>query len=282
MAGELLLRVFDVEHGACAIMLSPTEERLAMIDSGDNTSTHWRPSTYIREVLGRKRLDYLFVTNADLDHISDLDGLWENGIEVGTLIRNPSPDAATLRLIKLRQGELTTDIERFLAIHEGFSHPVAVPFNDGMSGVTCATFWNTYPEFDTTNNLSLVVFIKYAGFNILFPGDLERDGWLALLRNPSFVQELATTEILVASHHGRESGFCEKIFSYFRPRAIVISDKPIQHETQDIDYSPWVQPDGVIVTNQARRRHILTTRKDGDILFRINAAGQYWITTFKG
>ena len=48
-----------------------------MIDSGHNTTTGWRPSTYIRRILNRRRLEYLFITNADQDHMSDLDGLWE-------------------------------------------------------------------------------------------------------------------------------------------------------------------------------------------------------------
>ena len=65
MAGNFVLRVFDVEHGACAIMLSPTAERIAMIDCGHNGSTSWRPSTYIRYTLQRNILDYLFITNAN-------------------------------------------------------------------------------------------------------------------------------------------------------------------------------------------------------------------------
>jgi hypothetical protein len=46
---QFLIKLFDVEHGACA-MLSPlgaTGGGLAMIDCGHNVSTGWRPSTYI-------------------------------------------------------------------------------------------------------------------------------------------------------------------------------------------------------------------------------------------
>src|SRR3990172_8012895 len=95
MADEFVLRVFDVEHGACAMMSSPTGERIAMIDCGHNATTEWRPSTYIRHNLQRSRLDYLFVTNADQDHLSDLEGLWTYGVEVAVLHRNRSPDAKT-------------------------------------------------------------------------------------------------------------------------------------------------------------------------------------------
>src|SRR5581483_3511409 len=36
----------------------------------------------------------------------------------------------------------------------------------------------------------------------LFPGDLEEDGWLALLEQPEFRAELVGTTVLVASDHG--------------------------------------------------------------------------------
>jgi beta-lactamase superfamily II metal-dependent hydrolase len=281
MLGRLALRVFDVEHGACAILVSPTGERIAMIDCGHNATSGWRPSTYIRHTLNRTHLDYLFVTNADQDHLSDLDGLWRYGISVGVLHRNPSPDASVLRAIKSAQGELTNDIERFLQIHQEFVHPVAIPFDQGMGGVTCSAFWNVFPAFADTNNLSQAVFIKYGAFKMLFPGGLEEEGWKGLLRNPSFVSELAGTSVLVASHHGRLSGYCQEIFEHFMPRVVVVSDKPIVHSTQEIvpDYRAVVNPAGVVVTNQGRPRHVLTTRRDGDVGLSVDAAGNFWITT---
>jgi len=278
---DFVFRVFDVEHGACAIMMSPIGDRIAMVDSGHNDSTGWRPSTFIRYSLQRTALDYLFITNADQDHLSDLEGLWTHGVSVTTLHRNPSPSSDILRVIKESQGDLTDDIERFLQIHEGYNGPVPVPFNTSMGGVTCSAFSNSYPDFTDTNNLSLAVFIKFGDFKILFPGDLEKDGWRALLANAAFVQELAGTSILVASHHGRENGFCGDVFNHFTPQAVVISDKPIVHATQEMvpDYRNVVAGNGVAVVNQSRRRHVLTTRRDGDIIFKVSDTGTYTIET---
>ena len=72
LQGEMVLRVWDVEHGACAMVQHVTGQyggKLAMIDSG--STVDWRPSNYIRGDLGRTNLDYLFITNADQDHMSD-------------------------------------------------------------------------------------------------------------------------------------------------------------------------------------------------------------------
>jgi hypothetical protein len=56
----MALRIWDVEHGACA-MLHHLENgiagRLAMIDSGDTAD--WSPSAYIRHGLNRTTLEAL-------------------------------------------------------------------------------------------------------------------------------------------------------------------------------------------------------------------------------
>ena len=76
MPGQMDLRIWDVEHGACAMLhhtLNGMPGRLAMIDSGD--ASPWTPSATIKG-MNRATLDYLFITNADQDHMSDLQGLW--------------------------------------------------------------------------------------------------------------------------------------------------------------------------------------------------------------
>lgn len=285
MPGEMSLCIWDVEHGACATVAhrqNGTFGRLAMIDSGD--ASDWRPSIHIRNRMGRTRLDYLFITNADQDHMSDLEGLWDAGIHVAVLHRNPHPSPTDLRRIKLQGGPLSKDIERYLNIHGSYNQPVAEPFNDYMGGITAKSFFNSYPTFTDTNNLSCVVFIEYRGFKILFPGDLETDGWLALLERADFRTELANIDVLVASHHGRENGYCPEVFNYCRPRAVVMSDKAIIHDTQQMARTYHYQvsknhADGLLVATTMKRRHVLTTRRDGHIEFMVSDNGDFTITT---
>ena len=285
LQGEMILRVWDVEHGACAMMqhaIGQHGSKLAMIDSG--STDDWRPSSYIRGDLGRTNLDYLFITNADQDHMSDLQGLWDAGITVPVMFRNPSYTGEQMRQIKRQGGPLTADAERYVSACSSFNEPVDEPFDLHMGGITATSFWNPYPTFMDTNNLSLVVFIKYSNFKILFPGDLEKAGWRALLQHPNFCSELCGTDVLVASHHGRESGYCADIFNYFTPSTVVISDKPIEHETQQTvpDYRRVVRSQGVRVSTTMKDRHVLTTRRDGWIQFNVNN-DTYTITTeYKG
>lgn len=274
--------VWDVEHGACAMVqhvLDQTGGRLAMIDSGSKAT--WNPSSYITQALARPRLDYLFITNADQDHMSDLQGLWDAGIDIPVLFRNPSYSGEEMRAIKSLSGTLTADAKRYVAACSDFNLPVAEPFDHYMGGITTNIFWNAYPTFTKTNDLSLVVFIKYAGFKMLFPGDLEKAGWQALMQRADFRAELVGTDVLLASHHGRENGFCAEIFEYFTPAAVVISDKPIEHQTQRMvpDYRRVVCDDGVFVRSTGKQRHVLTTRRDGWIQFNVMGDGSYDIET---
>lgn len=285
LSGSLSMRIWYVEHGACAMLhhlKNGVAGRLAMIDSGDRAD--WKPSAYIRYTLNRPTLDYLFITNADQDHMSDLQGLWDIGLNIPVWHRNPSMSVDTFRRIKEQGGALTGDARRYMQTLATHSLPVAEPFNGYMGGIELSLFWNPYPQFTNINDLSLVVFIKYAGFSILFPGDLEENGWLTLLNNPNFCYELSKTNILVASHHGRENGYCNRVFDFCHPQAVVISDKSIVHDTQQMTqtYRNEVikyHPDGVYVATTAKRRHVLTTRRDGYIHFEVDFNGNFVITT---
>lgn len=278
MPGIMCVRVWDVEHGCCVMLQHIGSSglgqnvggRLAMIDSG--SSCDFQPSTYIKDDLRRDKVDYLFITNADQDHMSDLQGLENTGIKVGTLFRNRSYTADQIRDMKLVSGPLTRDAAWYVNACRTFNSPVTEPFNDNMGGIKVRCFWNKYPDFKDTNNLSLAVFMKFGDFKMLLPGDLERPGWLALLEREEFRAELAGTNVLMASHHGRESGFCEEVFDYFTPNCVVISDKPIVHTTQEMvpDYRRVTRESGVHVRTTGKKRHVLTTRRDGWIMFTVD------------
>jgi beta-lactamase superfamily II metal-dependent hydrolase len=275
MPGEMQLRIWDVEHGACAMVQHVTNGqggRLAVIDSG--CTADWHPSTYIRHTLGRTALDYLIITNADQDHLSDLAGLAAKGVYVKTFYRNRHPPPNVLRTMKQQCGGVTDDMEQYLALHTGYTADVSEPFNLHMGGITLQTFGNPYPLFQNTNDLSLVAVLQYGAFKIVFPGDLEAAGWLALLQKPDFCAALRGVNVFVASHHGRENGYCEEVFAHCHPQAVVMSDKSIMHDTQLMApvYRQRVldHENGVFVTTTNKRRHVLTTRRDGTILFRVN------------
>ena len=95
------LKIFDVEHGACAL-LSANDGKQVMIDCGHNASTEWRPGTYLRQH-GITKLDMLIITNYDEDHVSGLPNLREQ-VSIDRLWRNKSVSPETLEKLKSEDG----------------------------------------------------------------------------------------------------------------------------------------------------------------------------------
>ena len=92
------------------------------------------------------------------------------------------------------------------------------------------------------------------------------------------------TDVLIASHHGRENSFCKDIFAYFMPCCVVISDKAKMHSTQERvpDYHAVVREKGVRVRTTMKDRHVLTTRRDGWIQFTFDDNNLYIDTEYNG
>lgn len=265
------LRIFNVEHGACALLTADDNTRL-MIDCGQNAKTNWKPGTHLRGQ-SISRLEMLAITNYDEDHASGANDLFDK-VDVQWLWRNKGVSPSTIRSLKSEDGmgpgidRLVREIEtKFTASAvPGTSNVASYPFQGLIK-----TFSNSYPEFDDENNLSLAIHINCNGIGVLFPGDLERAGWLKLLEQEEFRNALRNTKVFVASHHGRENGCCEEVFSYCKPYYVVISDKGYAYDTQRTIpfYSKYAQ--GGPFRND--KRYILTTRSDGNIDFMFRQDG---------
>ena len=256
------IQIFDVEHGGCALLTADTGSRI-LIDCGHNGTTGWRPSTYLRQ-LGVRHLENLIITNYDEDHASDLANLVKV-VSIGVLWSNPSVTAVELRKLK-KVGGIGQGIDALADLKSRWTSSVN-SFDGDFGNLSTSLFWNRYPtEFEDENNLSLVVIMKAYGLTICFPGDMEMAGWKNLLRNPAFVQAISKVNVFVASHHGRENGCCEELFSRtgLAPAIVVISDSGIEHATQETVNWYRARARGIALNGEKRR--VLTTRRDGRVL----------------
>ena len=258
------IKIFDVEHGFCAYIIGDNHNTM-LIDCGHNEITGFRPSEYLpnNRCSG---IENFIVSNYDEDHISDLPNMCKlkqpNGSNfIQTLYRNRSINGEELRKLKLKGGPIAPGMESLLEMIRTYTADVTNP--PLPQDTEFNYFKNKYPDFDDTNNLSLVTFLHYQDIHLIFPGDLEKEGWLSLLEQPGFKEELAKTNIFIASHHGRISGYCEEVFDYCRPEIIIISDESKQFDTQDVDYKKHAS--GVKWGNGDDYRYVLTTRNDGMI-----------------
>lgn len=111
----------------------------------------------------------------------------------------------------------------------------------------------------------MAIFLNCHGVGVMFTGDLERPGFAELLKNDTFRTALRSTNVYVASHHGRESGCSEEVAALLTNNYyVVISDKGYEHETQNtIAFYRKVAIGGPFRLEGTR--HVLTTRNDGRI-----------------
>ena len=251
------IKIFNVEHGFCALITSDSGQ-IILIDCGTNNTTGFSPSAYL-SFLGYRLINKLIITNFDEDHLSDLNNIFSLFV-IGSFHRNPSIDPGSLKRIKLQNSTLSHNMETYLTMHSSFVHEVSECGT--VPGININHFWNKYPLFQDSNNLSLVTFMQCGNINIVFPGDIEKQGWEALLASPLFCYYLRKVNIFVASHHGRENGYHSNVFSYCKPDLVVISDESIQYDTQETEYCQHANGKFIPGTGV---RYSLTTRNDGVI-----------------
>jgi beta-lactamase superfamily II metal-dependent hydrolase len=102
---------------------------------------------------------------------------------------------------------------------------------------------------------------------------MEIAGWKNLLKDPAFVRAIGEVNVFVASHHGRENGCCEELFSQtnLKPAVVIISDSGIQHATQET--VAWYRSRVKGIPLNGETRHVITTRSDGRVLIEATPNG---------
>ncbi|AOU96678.1 hypothetical protein BI364_00365 [Acidihalobacter yilgarnensis] len=159
-------------------------------------------------------------------------------------------------------------MNELLAMVDSYTGSVA-PHQLELAGLNVRIYHNDYPAFTDTNNLSLLTFLDVGNVSFVLGGDLERPGWLRLLINPEIRALLSRVDVFVASHHGRESGYCAEVFNYCKPRLVVMSDGPIQYDTQRMSTTYANHASGELFTTASGQevRKVVTTRSDGNIFW---------------
>lgn len=267
------IKIFDVAHGFCAYIIADNRN-VILVDCGCNPETGFTPSSYLSRT-GCSGIERLFITNYDEDHLDDLPNLCRT-LPIDVLHWNKSISGEELRQLKLRTGPLQPGMRALLEMIETFTTDIS-GFKE-FSDIEISVFCNSYPSFEDTNNLSLVVFLHFQGIHLVFPGDLEKAGWRTLLQLNDFQEHLSRVNIYIASHHGRESGYCEEVFDYCNPDIIIISDESKKFETQEVDYKKHASG---ISWEGGSTRYVLTTRNDGMITISNPTGYRYFVNTFR-
>ena len=251
--------ILNVEHGFCAYAVG-RDGGVLLFDCGHGSTI--RPSTYLPRQ-GISQIRRFFVTNYDEDHISDLINV-RRYVDIEILTRNGSLTSDQIR--SLKTPPLRSAMKELLAMVDSFTGEVA-PHRFDPDGIRVSVFWNDYPLFTDTNNLSLLTFLNVGDVSFALGGDLEKKGWAKLLERPQVRGLLEDVDVFIASHHGRENGYCPEVFDHCNPSLIVMSDGPVKYSTQEMASTYAQHATGSYFNSGGTRqwRKVVTTRKDGTI-----------------
>jgi len=265
------LRFYDVEHGDCCLLLSQKNEAI-LVDCGYNSTTKFRPSESLaKQGFGtRRKLHHLILTHPDQDHLADLPFVIEK-LKPAHVWQHPQ---LTMKSIADLKVTLSKAQEAYLARQKSSEelHPREVTRN--FNSVEVRQFYLPLGSVRDVNDLSLVTFIKEGKFTVCFPGDLTARGWRLHLKNKAFQYWLRETNLFLASHHGRPTGFYEPVYEYLFPKLIVISDKEQVKGKKITKRVPFRDHAYGVKINDGSFRKVLTTRNDGRI--RIDVKDRIW------
>lgn len=251
--------ILNVEHGFCAYAIAE-DGSVLLFDCGYSKDCY--PTSYLREqnihVIRR-----FFITNYDEDHIANLIQL-RQFFNIETITRNASVTSSILR--KLKGPSISDSMRELIEMIDIYNGQVALGQYQSQ-GIQVQVFYNQYPLFEDTNNLSLLIFLNIGGVCFALTGDLERAGWIELLKNSQVCELLKRVNIFVASHHGRENGYCSEVFNYCCPKYVIISDGPVEYDTQEMAGIYGQHATGGLFNGQERK--VLTTRKDGNFVWNL-------------
>jgi len=261
---------WDVQHGNATYIKTPNG-RHVVIDLGTGSykgKSTFSPLLYLKERFGVNRINFLRITHPHKDHISDI----FNIDELNPIIFSRPKGLTREDVMKDVREEDKPYYEKYFKFSERYNVPVSeedkLNNTNNWGGVVFESF---YPSLDriNINNCSHVTVISYAQSKIIIPGDNEPPSWNELLSNTSFVKAIKNADVLLAPHHGRNSGWCKDLFNHFKPSLTIISDGRFGDTSATDRYSNIST--GWIVHRRSggnEKRYCVTTRKDGVIRVR--------------
>ena len=278
----LKIIVWDVQHGHATYIRTPNGKHIVIdlgIGSYERSSADFSPLLHLKKEWGVNQLDSVIITHPHRDHIDDIFNF--DKLTPLTLSR---PKHLSEQEIRAGNEKPDKVIDKYLEISNRYSAPIDPGNNPSLEenngGVQIQKFTPTSCGTSNLNNHSIVTVISYARSKMIIPGDNEPPSWDELLKRADFLTAIKGTDILLAPHHGRDSGFSSALFEHINPRLTIISDGPFCDTSATSRYAQQTQ--GWTVQKRSggtETRKCVTTRNDGviEVQFGQNSNGKSYI-----
>jgi competence protein ComEC len=266
---RLKISILDVGHGDFIYAVSPLGNNM-VIDCGSGDII---PSSFLATI---QTIDELQITHPHTDHFDDIIKISKKNIRS---FRCPSLDNFT----DLNIGKNKYDREKINKLRE-LKRTISKNDDAVVSGSTFSrgVYFPSVVDYTDPNTASCVTILSYAGFKILFGGDLPNEGWVNLLKQENFRRAINGINVFKVPHHGREEGCSDALFKYISPQLCIISDKPIDKTNKNTVVTDWytnrstganvVKSDGGVDT-----RKVVSTRNDGSIFIDVAEDGRWTV-----
>lgn len=265
----LQIYIHDVGHGQAVHAFTPNGQSI-VIDLG--CSAEFSPLEWLRDIT--PTIDQLIITHPHGDHIDELLLVEKLGFKVRQLWRPKW--LSKEQVYSQNQSSYSDKLDTYFVMSDRFSSAI----KDGelvgnavvSGGVSIEKFSSKSCGHSNINNHSGVIKIEHEGVSVIIPGDNEPPSWRELMKQPKFVDAMANANVFMASHHGRESGYCPDIF-FSKPNLCVVSDGRVQETDARSRYSYHAMNWDVRrrSINNFENRACVTTRCDGYIHIEIGS-----------
>ena len=212
---RLTITALDVGQGDCLVVETPNGG-VYMVDGGSSDvgevgKYRILPFLYAK---GIDTIDYLFVTHGDADHVSGV-------LEV--LIASEKGECVVRHLVL---PDTSYEDDNYRALVEE-AKKCGVPLVklkrgdsivEGELSISCLHPTPTYAAA-STNDYSLVLSLDFREFDMLFTGDVEKEGedeFYDFIKNKEY-------EVLKVAHHGSKNSTKSKLLQRIHPRIGLIS-----------------------------------------------------------
>lgn len=262
---------YDVEHGSCTHIITPNNKHI-LIDVGSKTDRSIVDYICDKYFYGQNgRIDELIITHPHEDHIYDLPNLY-NRLRPRILHRAPAAfdiEPVSRTQLHINIADKANDMNATYNLPVSKDDDIEIPKNVGGVKINIIPSVANLQDKNDLNTFSSLIIVEYGDFKFVLTGDNPKNQLQYMVDTDykNIKTLIANATVLLAPHHGRTGEFCKDFFDCVNPILTIISDKSIEHTTQEESSSIYK---GRGANLDGRDRYVLTTRNDGDIAFNVS------------
>lgn len=272
MTKECTVVFWDVQHGHATYINTPNNRHIIVdLGTGDYSGKNdkFSPIRHLTDKYKIKQVDFVVITHPHLDHIDDI----LNFDLVSPKIFCGPKQITNEEVMKDVQEKDSNKFEKYCEINNRYNVEIAEDSVNNTSkpenwgGLKIQTFTPASCKHNNFNNHSIVVVIEFANKKIVIPGDNEKCSFDELMAIQNFKTAIKDADILLAPHHGRESGFNNEFVNLVNPLLTIVSDGRFCDTSANGRYTQKSR--GLKVhkkSGNSEVRKCLTTNSDGEIV----------------